>query len=462
MATSTSPDHPSRPSRLASWTTHLTLSALDHTIAILGLLLSPPGLVWTGGLLVLAGAAFSWLQTPLQGVIRGYAYPIGSTPALSDGLTNPVRPLSFALLCVLAVALAAVGRVWTRAEWLPRYAGGTLLIVVLALPMHLIANAHAFVQLLVDQGAEREAIRTFALLVGGYSATIPELSLQGTSSPLETGATVFQVIGYGWWFTCWGAALMLLGGVAGMGTRRGNLFVASWLGIALAVLSGVTGRATLAEYYRLRGEGAYAKGQYGEALASFRAALDWLPALRDNVFFQYRVGATLYWLGDNTSPAARMFLADNLSKQKEYDKAELQLKLALAAEPESKFTRTKLASLYADWGVSNFKKEHVGALPRWEGARDLDPNLLRLPYFFGAAYFLLDDRDQSRTIAEYGRLLARIGERGVRADVHGLLGNAYFKAHRDAEAREAYRASMAEIPLVKQLNLQAQKGLIGL
>jgi tetratricopeptide (TPR) repeat protein len=140
----------------------------------------------------------------------------------------------------------------------------------------------------------------------------------------------------------------------------------------------------------------------------------------------------------------------------------MELTLAIAADPAWRLPRRKLAELNAAWGVRLFRGIDSGAISRWERALKLDEDMKNVRYYLTHSYYLLDDRDQSRALS-YGLQLVQLApERGLLADVYQRLGDIYFKERRDAEARTMYRLSLVMIPLVKQLSLQAQRGLIGL
>jgi hypothetical protein len=103
-----------------------------------------------------------------------------------------------------------------------------------------------------------------------------------------------------------------------------------------------------------------------------------------------------------------------------------------------------------------------GDVAKWEAARALDPDLIGVSYYLAHAYHQTDGKDQSRALAEGGRLLAVAQHKVLRCDVYELLGDCYFKAEKVAEARRMYRRSMDTVNLVKSLNLAAQEGLLGL
>jgi len=447
--------------RSARWTFGRILWLGDAIITILSVLFSKTGLVAVALVLLLAAAFCGWIETPLQGVIRGYAYRLSGEVTLSDALTNPPRLLSFALPCLLGAGLTIGGIIWKR-HWLPRHAGAALFVVVLFFPIGLISYNPVLVEAVVNQNNEREAILRFASIVDAYSATLFPIELRGTATLPARAATVLKVLGYGWWFALIGAGILLVPGVVGAGRTRPLRFVGGWGGVMLLILVVVSAPAVMSEYYRLNGERVYARGQYGEALTQFRKSIGWAPGLRENSDFQYRVGAALFWMGDDASPLARFFLAQNLRRQGEFEKAELQLTLALANDPHWKLARRTLAELNAAWGVQHFREEESGAISRWEQALTLDESLQRTSYYLARAYYELDGRDQSRAIAHAMHMIARTHDRGILSDVYGLLGDSYFKAHMDVEARKAYRTSLTIVLNVKKRNLQAQKGLLGL
>ena len=440
----------------------LTLWVLDVLILILQTLFSKDGLVWIGVALILGSAFFGWIQIPLQNVIRAYAFALFGEPAASDALTNPPHVLSYGAVCLLAVAVVIGGAVLGWRHALRRHVGAALLLVVLSFPVALIARHSILLERLDEQSGERANILAFALNVGGYASGLPPLILSGTTTLLDRLYTAHQVVGYGGWFALWGSILVLAGGFVGASGTRPLRFAALWGGATLVVLGVIAAPAVMAEYERLQGEALYARAHYAEAIGHFESALRWSPSLRENPALQDRIGATLYWLGDRTSPQTRFFVADNLQAQGQFPRAELELTEAMAADPGWRLPRRKLAELNAAWGVRLFRGVESGAIPRWERALTLDDNMKNVRYYLIHAYYLLDDRDQARALT-YGIQLAQLApERGLLADVYQRLGDIHFKARRDEEARAMYRLSLVMIPLVKQINLQAQRGLIGL
>jgi len=440
----------------------LTVWLLDTIILIFQVLFSKDGLVWVGVTLVLGSAFFGWIQTPLQNVIRAYAFTLFGQPAVSDALTNPFHVLSYGVVCLLAVAIVSAGAALRWPHWLRRHVGAGLLLVLLAFPVSLVARHHLVLEQLVEQSRERANIMTFAVKVGGYAAHLPTSEYAGTASLLDRALTARDVIGYGWWFAWWGTVLLVAAGFVGARGLRPGWFVAGWGGAILLVLVVLAAPVVTAEWHRLRGEALYARAQYAQALARFQQAMSWAPTLRENRSLQQKIGATLYWLGDRTSAQSRFFLADNLQAQGEFARAELELTLAAASDPDWRLPRRTLAELNAAWGVHLFRGTGSGAVSRWERALKLDDSLKSVRYYLTHAYYNLDDRDQTRALTYATRLVELAPERGMLADLYQRLGDIYFKAHRDEEARTMYRLSLQMIPLVKQLNLRAQRGLIGL
>jgi hypothetical protein len=370
--------------------------------------------------------------------------------------------LSYGLVCLLAVALVILGA-WRR--WpigIRRHVGAALLLVIFAYPVALVCRHTLVLERLDEQSGEHANIMAFALAVGGYAAGLPPVVLSGTTSLLDRVYTAHQVVGYGCWIGMWGSLLILAGGYVGASKGRPLRFALGWGGATLVILTIIAFPAAMAEHRRLHGEALYARAHYAEALEYYQAAQRWSPQLRENPTLQDRIGSTLYWLGDRTSPEMRFFVADNLQAQGQFPRAEMELQQAIADAPDWRLPRRKLAELDAAWGVRLFRGVESGAIPRWERALKLDPDMRNVRYYLTHAYYELDDRDQTRALTVGLQLAELAPERGLLADVYQRLGDIYFKEHRDEEARAMYRLSLVMIPLVKQLNLQAQKGLIGL
>jgi hypothetical protein len=440
----------------------LTIWILDVLTSVLQVLFSRHGLVWIGTALLLGSAYFGWIQTPLQNVNRAYALSLFGEPGPNDALTNPFHVLSYGVMCLLAVALVVAGAVLRWPHGLRRHVGAAILLVILAFPVALVARHSIVLERLDEQSGERANILAFALNVGGYASGLPPMVLSGTTTLLDRFYTAHQVVGYGAWIAMWGSILILAGGFVEKTRGRPLRFAVGWGIVTILVLGLISVPGVMAEYHRLRGEALYARAHYADAIGQFESAVRWSPQLRENPTLQDRIGATLYWLGDRTSPQTRFFIADNLQAQGQFARAEMELTLALAADPGWRLPRRKLAELNAAWGVRLFRGVESGAIPRWERALTFDSDMKNVRYYLTHSLYMLDDRDQTRALT-YALQLAQLApERGLLADVYQRLGDIYFKEHRDEEARTMYRLSLVMIPLVKQLNLQAQKGLIGL
>jgi len=433
----------------------------NAVIGALAVLFSAEGLVWIGLVLLTGGAVFGWVQTPLQGVIRGYAFGVLGRVAPSAALANHLNPLSYGVVCLLGVALVVVG---TASRWqrgLRRHTGAALLLTILVFWVSFITRQQLLVEALVIENSERLSIINFAKRVDAYASLLPTVEMPGTGTLLDRIQTVYRLVGYGWWFAFWGSWLLLASGFVAARGRPGR-FAAGWSGILLLMVSLLAGPAVMAEYHRAGGEAQYGRAQYVEAVERLRKAVAWVPALRENPAIQDRIGAALYWLGDRATPQARLYIAGNLQAQGELPRAEMELLLAVGGDPDWKLLRRRLVELHAAWGVRLFRGVESGAIPHWEQALQLEDRAKHLRYYLAHAYYRLDDRDQSRALTRGLELVALTRDRGILADAYQQLGDMHFKAHHDDAARAMYRVSLAMIPLVKQLNLRAQKGLIGL
>jgi tetratricopeptide (TPR) repeat protein len=441
----------------------LTLAALDTLAAVLAALASREILVWLGVLSLLLAVRSAWLETPLQGVIRGYAYPVTGAVSPAAGLANSPRLLSYALVPLLAVAVTLAGRRWAGWRRGQRHAG-TLAVATAAWFATALACRHlALLDALVEQAQERAAMRAFAVTLDNYLGTAPELVLAGTATLLDRVVTAFQLIGYGWWFALLGGLVLIATGPVVRRRGAAAAAVAGWVAIIAIGMGAIAAPAARAEYARLRGEALYAAGHYGEALDRFQAAAARTRALRENPAFQTQLGATLFWLGDRESPPARLFVAQNLRTHGEHDRAELQLSLALAADPHHRLVRRRLAELYADRGVEEFARAELRERTAvWERALAVDGSLLRVLYFLGHAYHRLDGADQMRAVGHIHELMGRVRHAVAVSDLYALLGDCYFKARQDVEARRMYRRALRTLPLVGHMNLRAQRGLLGL
>ena len=472
--------------RASSIARRRVLGLVDGLIAVCAAIFSRAGAIGLAVVLLVGAALSGWIETPLQGVIRGYAYPLAGHVAVASALRNPPRLLSFAVPCLLAAAILLWRRARGRGFRLEGHVGAAVLLVALAFAALVVCRSYAFVDALVAQNEDRAAMRAFAGAVGGFTTTLPARELAGTATLGDRALTVLRLVGYGWWFAVLAAGALLATGLPR--ARRPALLVTGWAMVTVLVVAVLAAPAIVAELHRWSAEQHYARGRYAEALDRLQAAVAHQRELAQNPSFRYREGAILYWLGDRSSPDARLFIATNLWGQRELDRAEQQLTLALAAAPDSPLLRRKLAELHTVLGIGEFTPTADAALvfrarggraaaraqlgrdvaapagkyARWERARAIDPGLLRARYYLARAYYQVDGVDQSRAIDEAQELVALTGDRVVLSDLYAFLGDCYFKARRDDRAREMYFRAQALVPLVKNVNLAAQRGLLGL
>lgn len=414
------------------------------------------------GVLLVMATMSGWVETPLQGVIRGYAYPIHAHLSPEGGLANRPAPLSYALLIGLVLAVTAGALCRALPGWLIRHAAACLVVGVLATPAILVGRGAGLLEALAEQDRDREAIRHFARLVGTYSAQMPTLRLPGTATLADSLFTVVRSLGYGWWLALVAAIILLLGGWFQARPRRATGYVLGWTVLGLTMLGLMCAPAVLAERQRLRAATAYARGDYALALDLLPAAEAWQPALRDNPGIQRWRGAALYWLGRERAPAARFFVAENLAAAGEFERAEFELRLALAAVPDWQLARRRLARLHVAWGLELLARGLSGSVGHWERAAEIDGTAVGVWYFLAFQHHRLDGKAQARALAYGVGLIARTRDKVLLSDAYALLGDCYFAEGRDEEARRMYRLSLAMITHVQRLNLHAQEGLLGL
>ena len=443
----------------------MTPTAAGRRLATrLGRVLWLGGWLWLAAALLVAGATSGWLDTPLGGSVPGHRVPLNVDALAGQPAGSPRPLLSFGLLCAVATILAVCAAVGRAPRVFAAHVGAAILLLVLTFPVVVLARSAALLEALTAQGRDREAIRRFAEFVGGYSAGLPPLELAGTATLADRVSTTLQVTGWGWWLTLAGAVVLIavgLGGRLSAGRIAGGLGWAAALAVVVAVIAGP---AVVAEYQWMAGDTAYATGRYGDALARYDRVVQWAPWLHDNPALRYRRGAAEFWLAGPTSAAARGFLADNLRRNGDVDSAVDLVGRATLEEPGLAWLRRNIAETYAEQGVREARRSEQFATPaaRWLRAREIDPGLVRVHYYLAHAYYRAHGRDQEPAIGEASHLITLVRDPGIRSDLLALVGDCHFKAERDDEARTHYRRALATVPLFSRVNLQAQKGLLGL
>jgi hypothetical protein len=439
------------------------LAVLEASTACLAGLISTRGWTWLGVMLLFASATSGWLEAPLEGAIPGYRVALSAATLGTPGAGSAPPLFSFGVVCAVGALVAAWAQIWTAPWWLRAHLGAAVLAASVSFPLIVATRNTPLLEAVTTQGAEREAIRRFAELVGGYSSSLPALDLAGTATLLHRAHTTLQVLGWGWWFGLVGAALLIVTALGRAARAPGLLAVGGWI-VAIVLLSSViAGPAVVAEYHRLQGDALYAAGQYTEALARYDDVLRWAPPLRENAALQYRRGAAEFWLGGAHTAGGRVFLAENLRRRGELDRALDLVGPADLDRPGVRWLRRGLAEAYAELGVEEARLGTFGTpAARWQRAREIDASLPRIHYYLAHAYYRLHGREQERAIVEAGHLATLVRDRGILSDVFALLGDCHFKAERDVDAREMYQKALRMVPLFSRVNLQAQKGLIGL
>ena len=430
----------------------------------LGRVVLAGGWVWLAAALLLLGATSNWLDAPLGG-IRGYRVPIDGD-VLRDQAADGTRSMvSFGLLCFV-VAIVAVCSVIGQAPRLVRtHLGCAALVGVISFPVALLTRNILLLETLNAQGRDREAIRRFAQFVSGYSWNLPPLELAGTDTFADRAYTTFQFLGWGWWVTLAAAVVLILSGLRRSGRRGWTLTVTAWSVALVALVCVIAGPAVVAEYHFIQAQARYASGQYSEALADYERVLEWSPGLRENAALQYRRGAAEFWIAGATSPAARGFLAENLRRSGDLEKAVDLAGRDTLEQPGWSWLRRNLAEAYAELGVQDARQDNdqfATATARWLRAREIDDRLVRLNYYLAHGFYLLHGRDQNLAIGEATQLLSLVRDLAIRSDALALIGDSYFKAERDVEARASYQKALDVVPLFSRVNLQAQRGLLGL
>jgi len=422
-----------------------------------------------GCLVLLTSPFVPWLVTPLQGRIRGYSFPLFETIALSDGLTNPLRPFSFgALTLLLGVGVGLA--VWYRA---PRRVILFLSVISLAVAIYFIGHLlflHS--EILESAAAQMKAannIKNFSVqYLNGNSRGIG-VDKVTTDTLLDRIALGFSLVdlphlSIGWHLTILSGLLLQLSLFQKEAWRPWFLHTV-WIATGLLVLmAGLASRSLLAEHYRLQGDSFLAQGAFPKAIEQYELARGWDPHLDANPHFHYTLGAAYYHLKRLDQAEVHLYLGEYHSIRGNLPEAIHEYQQALSLKPDLDLARRSLGAVHVALGLSHFSKDLVyPAISQWQDALRHDPHQIQVHFFLAKAYFDISRRDQSPAIRENALALSLIRDQLVRSDVYNNLGDCYYRQTDFVRAREMYGRSLKEYHLVKKvINFNAYRGLQGL
>ncbi|MBI3995007.1 MAG: tetratricopeptide repeat protein [Nitrospirae bacterium] len=426
-------------------------------------------LVGLGSLCLVLGAFVFWLATPLQGRIKGHAFPLWGGVSLSDGLTNPFRLFSFGTACLLlgSSSLAVLWLRFSRRALFFMGAAGVLLAVYF---FGSLVFAHPeILDAAVEQGAEKTGIAGFSqTYLQGNAATTPNDEPLTTNSLLERvnaglALTGIAQVGIGGYWALLSGFLIQIG--AGLnGNRRTMIRDGLLCGVfAFLMIIGLGWRSVAAEYNRLEGDHRLAEGAFEKAVERYDRAAWWASYLKTNPRYLHNRGAAFYLSHRPDRAEAHLYLGDNGMARQEPLEALHEYRTALALDPTLEPARKKAAAALSALGLSKFSSRNPhAAIADWQEALKFSPGKIEPHFYMAHALFTVNHTDQEAAIREYSGLLLSVAEPLIRSDLYSGLGHCYYRQKEFTKAREMYVHSLKSFQLVKKIiNFNAYKGLQG-
>ncbi|MGH8659492.1 MAG: tetratricopeptide repeat protein [Gammaproteobacteria bacterium] len=417
-----------------------------------------------GSSMLIVTSAIGWLVTPLQGKIKGYAFPILNRIDMGVGLNNPLEIGSFGLAVVVLGILIIFSTVFRAPARLLFYLGGaTAAVCVIFIGKLLFANAE-MIESYIGQTIQANNIRAFSssYLEGNANFLKPDTDVTTDSlgAKIEVG---IGCLGAGWYLALASALCILIGSYQ-QRTRSMKYDVAG-IAIILIVMSvGLSARTLRAEYDRFHGNLYLAKGRVEKAIELYRSAASWDPALSFNSRYVHNLGAAYYTLGQHDRPESHVYLGNNLVSNKAFAAATRAYEMASALKPDMVLAQRKRVEALNRMGIDNYGKGKIyTALSNWRKALQLDPAQIQVHFFMAKALLDINTRDQSQARAEAHKILEKTRDKLVIADAYVLLGDSYYKEKDFLTAREMYSLSKSQYQLVKRIvNFAASRGLQGI
>jgi tetratricopeptide (TPR) repeat protein len=418
----------------------------------------------------MTGAFIFWFSTPLQGKIKGVAFPLWGSVSLSDGLTNPFRLFSFGTVCLVLAgwALLALWRRFSRRILFFLGAAGVLLAVYFF--GNLVFLHPETLEAAVAQGVEKTGIAGFSqTYLQGNALITPDDEPLTTDSLLERvnsglGFTGMAQVGIGWTWALLSGLLIQIG--AYLKEDRRTVLRDGLLCVLISVLlfGGLAWRSVAAEYVRLQGDHRLAEGAFEQAIERYDRARRWTPYLNANPRYMHNRGAAYYLSGRPDRAEARLYLGDNEMARQELLEALHEYKTALALDPTLEPAGKKAAEALSALGLSKFSSGNShAAIVNWQESLRFSPRKIGPRFYTAHALFTVNHTDQEAAIREYSGLLSSVAEPLIRSDIYSSLGNCYYRQKDFVRAREMYVHSMKSFQLVKKIiNFNAYKGLQGI
>ena len=441
----------------------------DQFNTVIGDLSMADFLIGVGSLCLMFGAFVFWLATPLQGRIKGYAFPLWGGVSLSDGLTNPFRLFSYGTVCLLlgGSAMAVLWFRFSRRVLFFMGAAGVLLAVYFL--GSLVFSHPEILDAAVEQGAEKTGIAGFSqTYLQGNAATTPNDEPLTTDSLLERVIaglvlTGLAQVGIGWYWALLSGFLIQIG--AGLnGNRRTMIQDGLLCGVfAFLIIIGLGWRSVAAEYNRLEGDHRLAEGAFEKAVERYDRAARWAAYLKTNPRYLHNRGAAFYLSHRLDRAEARLYLGNNGMARQEPLEALHEYRMALALDPTLEPARKKAAAALTALGLSKFSSRNShAAIANWQESLQFSPGKIEPRFYMAHALFTVNHTDQEAAIREYNGLLSSVAEPLIRSDLYNSLGHCYYRQKEFTKAREMYVRSMKSFHLVKKIiNFNAYKGLQG-
>ncbi len=422
-------------------------------------------ILWVACFMLIVSPFMGWLATPLQGNIKGYAFPFMKNITLDIGLNNPFRVSSFGMFIF---AIGAIGIIFLILRAYSRflfYLGGAAVIVCLCFIGNIVFLNPEILESLLDQNRQAQEIKVFSekYLSGNAQCLTPskDLTTDTLLSKMDVGMCY---LGVGWYIALLSTLIIL---ICNYYKRAGKSMRWDVVGLILALLvitSSLAAKPLKAEYDRSQGDIYLAHGEFQKAIDLYKSAVRRDPKLNHNPTYMYNVGAAYYRLGWHYLPKTHLYLGDNHMTMKNFPEAAREYEIASTIKADFLLTNRKRVDALIMMGLDNYSKGKIyTALSNWEQALQLDPNQIQTHLFLAKAFSDIHARDQSKAIAEARILLEKTKDKLLKADVYNLLGDIYYKQREFVMARQMYNLSKSQYVSVKLIiNYNAMKGLQGL
>jgi hypothetical protein len=449
--------------------------------AVLEWPVSPRGLAVLFLLLFAGLSVSSWLRPPLSPDLSGANLPVRlgvGVPPPEDVLFAPRRPapatLGGALLLLVAAGLALV-------LWRPRRVGlvaGVLLCAALVANAVLVFNSPALIELLDVEQEQRPHMvnvlhtRTDAPPLADKrndrSRGIPRLDGVVSAAPRQDQewGGLFRGWGYVLYapYLIWVAAAGVLLGTPGSLARR-----LGWLtfwGVAGFTLAGAAvSQRVRAEYHWDQARQREARCDYAGARRELAEAVALFPEF-GRMHRTWLLAGKLDYRERRVTPEQRFFLAFQYGRHNDWTQSlDLLGQAQLGSQHENPAVRQQAARSELGLGLRHFlTRDWAAAHDRCEQAALINPERRDCRLVLALIQHRLDPTNPERVKDLLAPFLdaSRNGDRTLRADSLGAVGDAYFEAGHLPAARRWYAESLDVFQMPRSINFRSQKGLGGL